>query len=183
MLPDESWGSRKDKSAGDIGLMKTLNFEMSALTRRNIGIIDVNAKACYDRILRPIGALACYKHGLPLHTCCWLLTLLNSIKHHIITHNGILKEYYQHTDEIKLHGFGQGSCEAPVIWLLISSIIFLSMQDWAQGLQWQDTSGKTKIKRYSDAFVDDANLWNNSSQNSNTLVKLMKKELLVKNQD
>ena len=65
--PEENWGSHKNKSVGDIGFMRSLNMELSTLTWRNLMLIDLDAKSCYERILRPIRISACYKYGLPLH--------------------------------------------------------------------------------------------------------------------
>ena len=36
----------------------------------------------------------------------------------------------------RLHGIGQGSTAAPIVWLLISSIMLISMKTWSQGVSW-----------------------------------------------
>ena len=50
-LPDEAWGNRKNRAAGDVGLQKIITLELSALTRKTLGQIDLDAKSCYNRIL------------------------------------------------------------------------------------------------------------------------------------
>ena len=93
-LADETWGSRKQRSAGDVGLHKTITLELSALSRTPLSQIDLDAKSCYGRITRQIAAQTCYKFGIPREFCIWFTLLLNKQRHHIITANGILKRTY-----------------------------------------------------------------------------------------
>ena len=123
-LPDNNWGSRGN--SGDLGLLKILTMEMSSLTYTTLGQIDLDASACYDRIIRPVALLACYKYGLPLLCCSWLNMVMDLQEFHLVTGHGRSKTYYS-SASTRLHGIGQGSCKVPVIWLLISSIIFLSL--------------------------------------------------------
>ena len=177
LLPNDNWGSRHLHSSGDLGLQRVLTLELSTLTRTSLGQIDLDAKSCYDRILRPVAILACYKFGLPINLCCWLMLVLESQDHHILTTNGRSKRGYTSTPQTRLHGIGQGSCAAPVIWLLISSVLFLSMRQWAQGVTWRSPNRKTTTIRYADAFVDDSTIWVNNIANSHLLVKRMQHDL------
>ena len=159
LLADECWGTRKIRSAGDLGLQKVLTMELSGLTRQNIGQMDLDARACYDRINRPLAAQTCYKYGLPQAFCWWFLQLLNQQEHHIVLQTGVANKSYKHTPANSHHGIGQGSTAAPIIWLLISSTIFLAMQQWATGITWKDPTGTQVNFRIADVYVDDATLW------------------------
>ena len=177
LLPEDNWGGRQLRSAGNLGLQRVLTMQMSTLTRTTLGQIDLDAKSCYDRIIRPVAILACYKFGLPIHLCCWLIQVMESQQHHIITTNGRSKQQYSSTPECRLHGVGQGSSSAPTIWLLISSVLFLSMQKWAQGVHSKSPHPSPALTRYTDAFVDNTALWANNIEDPKALVQKMEEDL------
>lgn len=176
-LAGETWGSRRKRSAGDLGLMKLLTTEMSTLTRTTIGQIDLDAKSCYDRMIRRIVMQACYKHGVPEKFCKWFNTVLESQEHNITTNNGISKGSYKSTTDTKVHGIGQGSTAAPVTWLLLSSIIFQSMRSWAQGMTWESPDKTQQTHRIADTYVDDTTLWFNRADNTQNLLEIMETDL------
>ena len=177
ILPEDNWGGRQMRSAGDLGLQRVLTLQLSSLTRTTLGQIDLDAKSCYDRIIRPVAILACYKFGLPINLCCWLLAILETPQHHLLTTNGRSKGYYASTPYQRLHGAGQGSSSAPTLWLLISSILFISMRNWAQGIKWTSPQGDPVLKRYTDAFVDDTAIWANSIQDPHEMAKRLQADL------
>ena len=169
-LPDDNWGSRGNSS--DLGLLKILTLEMSFLTYKTLGQIDLDAKACYDQIIRPIALLACYKYGLPLLCCSWLNMVMDLQEFHLVTGHGHSQRHYSR-NTTRLHGIGQGSCEAPVMWLLISSIIFLSLRTYSPGVTWTTTARNITQTRYADAFVDDTTLWINGTTEPEALIRKM----------
>ena len=136
-------GGRQLRSAGDLGLQRVLTLQLSTLTRTTLGQVDLDAKLCYDCIIRPIAVIACYKFGMPINLCCWLMVVLQSAQHHILTTNGRSLQSYTSSPEHRLHEAGQGSSSAPTIWLLISSILFISMRQWAQGVRWSSPKKRT----------------------------------------
>ena len=176
-LPDEAWGNRKLRASGDVGLQKVITFELGALTRQPLGQIDLDAKSCYDRILRPVGILACYKFGLPITMCCWVSQVLEQQEHHLVTINGRSSEGYTSTREHRMHGIGQGSTAAPIIWLLISSIMLISMKTWSQGVSWESPDGEIVTKRHADSYVDDTTLWLNGMSDVQNLKTRMQSDL------
>ena len=100
ILPEDNWGGRQMRSAGDLGLQRVLTLQLSSLTRTTLGQIDLDAKSCYDRIIRPVAILACYKFGMPINLFCWLLVILETPQHHLLTTNGCSKGYYESTQEL-----------------------------------------------------------------------------------
>ena len=175
--PGQQLGRTNTLLIGRFRTTKVLTIEHSALTRTTIGQTNIDAKLCYDRILRPVAALASYKYGLPLNICQWVILILNLQEYYIITTNGKSKENYKWPKSHPLHGIGQGSTAAPIIWLLISSTLFLSMQKWMKGITTQRQDGKHKTTRYADAFVDNTAVWANKEPSTTALLQRMEKEL------
>ena len=176
-LVGETLGSQRKRSAGDLGLMKLLTSEMSSLTRTTIGQIDLDAKACYDRMIRRIVMQVCYKHGVPESFCDWFNTVLESQEHYISTSNGISESSDQSSEENRLHGIGQGSTAAPVAWLLLSSTIFQSMRAWAKGMKWESLDSKRDTHRIADMYVDYTTMWFNQVDHTQNLLKIMESDL------
>ena len=69
-LANETWGSQKRHTAGDLGLKKLLTYELSALRRTTLGQIDLNVKSCYNRMTREIAIQTCYAFGTPDFFVC-----------------------------------------------------------------------------------------------------------------
>lgn len=88
-----------------------------------------------------------------------------------------IKKIYKWRKSHPLHGIEQGSMAAPIIWLLISSTLFLSMRKWMKGITTQAPDGQHKTTRYADAFVDDTTLWANQEPSTTALLQRMENEL------
>lgn len=176
-LADETWGTRKRRATGDLGLKKLLTYEMSALTRTTLGQIDLNAKSCYDRMTREIVAQACYSFRTPVYFCMWMYHLLRQQQHYVILPSGKSGKPYGHQPHQPHHGIGQGSTAAPVVWLLISSLMFQSMRRWAHGVSWESPDKKMQTHQVADVYVDDATLWVNNIHSPSQLVKQMELDL------
>eukprot|EP00957_Ditylum_brightwellii_P062738 4761367-Ditylum_brightwellii.AAC.1 len=58
------------------------------MQRANATFTDCNAKACYDRIITIITALAGYKAGLPANACILLVKALKQMEYSIVTTYG-----------------------------------------------------------------------------------------------
>ena len=131
---------------------------MSTLTCTTLGQIDLDAKSCYDCIIRLVDILACYKFDFLINVCCWLMMVMESQQHHVITSNSRSTRAYSSTPTHPLHGAGQGSSSAPMIWLLISLILFISTRQWTKGVRWASPTQEPDLIKYTDAFVDDTTL-------------------------
>lgn len=176
-LDDKTWGSRKQRAAGDLRLKKLLTYELSALRRTTLRQIDLDAKSCYDRMTRELAIQTCYTFGTPEIFCLWLYSLLRNQKHYILLPSGKSEIPYGHSKQQHHHGIGQGSTAAPVVWLLISSLMFQSMRGWATGVKWGSPDGKITTHQVADVYVDDATLWINQINSPQQLVRRMESDL------
>lgn len=170
-------GGRQLRSAGDLGLQQVLTLQLSTLTWTTLGQVGLDAKLCYDCIIRPIAVIACYKFGMPINLCCWLMAVLETSQHHILTTNRRFIKSYTSSLEHHLHGASQGSSSAPTIWLLISSILFFPMRQWAQGVRWSSPKKDLIIRRYTDAFVDNTTLWANNITDPYKMAQRLQQDL------
>ena len=88
------------------------------------GAIQYNdAKACYDRLIEAqcnlsLRALGCPSDILKLHS-----KVMQEIRYHVKTTNGIAKEFSTHTNE-PFWGAGQGACDASARCTATSATMF-----------------------------------------------------------
>mgnify|MGYP000208384865 CR=1 FL=1 len=159
---DETWGSRKGKSATDALLLKILTYLLSELTLTSLGSFNNDAKACYDRIVILLAMLRARQLGMPASICEIVAKINTDAKFHIKTQMGVSEEYFSHSEEKPIHGSGQGRRDSTDEWLNLSSMIIKLMHEVSQGVSFSDPLSTAEIKRLIDAFVDDATIFNNA---------------------
>jgi hypothetical protein len=93
-------------------------------------------------------------HELPFNE------FLRQAQHHLKTKLGLSDEFYSNLDSV-LHGTGQGSKASPVIWVAISSVILILIQQQSEGVTMVDPECIEHLKRWMDGFVDDTTAWLN----------------------
>jgi hypothetical protein len=81
-----------------------------------------------------------------------LLTAEFSVK----TKYGISSETYTSTADNPIHGLGQGSRMAPVLWLTMCCLLFKAMSKMCSGAEICNPRNTTLHQRTGDGFVDDA---------------------------
>ena len=69
---------------------------------------------------------------------------------------GTTESYYQHCWLMPIYGSGQGSGNSPGLWVLISTVLFTSLDSLAHGATYSMPDGKYKIRITMVGFVDDS---------------------------
>lgn len=92
------------------------------------------------------------------------------------------EEFYQYCKAYPIYGSGQGSGSSPVLWIIISSILFDSHQQHSHGAQYSSPDHSTYINFSMIGFVDDSssqvNVFDNHNKdNMEQLIPKMEKDL------
>lgn len=161
-ISDENYGGRNNRSAIDVVLKKVFTLTTYHLTRTNAAITDCDAKACYDRILPHVMALANIKAGLPKKPATLFMNVLHNMKYHITTGLGISKLANTNSKKTPIYGIGQGATDAPAQWTLMSDIIQKIHNNRAYGTIITNPTKTIKESRSLDMFVDDASMLHTS---------------------
>jgi hypothetical protein len=159
LLGDEQSGSRADRSAIDVLVLKQCLYSIMRLARRNGASFDNDAKSCYDRIVMLVASLCSQKMGMPKEACELFLKTLDKVRYHIKTKTGISDESYGTTEDLTMHGPGQGGRGSPSIWVTISSIIMECLRERSTGMTVSDPKAEVTEEIYSSGFVDDVTTW------------------------
>ena len=155
LLHDSQFGSRPGCHALGAVFLKLLSYEICRLTRTSFASFDNDAKSCYDRIIISMAMYLCQQLGMPLAPCLMVALCLQNARYYIKTKFGISTAYYSSCSDFPTHGPGQGSRMAPLLWLLISCLLFKVMCELCEGASFTNPQHSLSLKRTGDGFVDD----------------------------
>lgn len=105
-------------------LIEELQLELSRVSRKMIAQISYDATSCYDRIPPALAMLISCKFGMAQSVTSANTHTLEEAQYRIRTDLGLAPTGYSHSLEHPIYGTGQGSANSPVLWLLISSILY-----------------------------------------------------------
>lgn len=157
-LGNEQWGGRKEKSAPDMGLSAALTFDYCKMSGTSIGYVDLDAAACFTRIIRSIAILGFLKVGAHTSFATWYLSLMDQMKHHLVTTYGVGPSSFPEND-LQFEGVGQGSTTAGNAWTILDSMIVKEYNKHVILLTITCPSRQVVVTKTSDTFVDDRKLW------------------------
>jgi hypothetical protein len=160
-LHDGQWGCRPGRHAIGAVMLKVMSYEIARITRTPLGSFDMDAASCFDRIIMALGLLLCRRQGVPSGPCLMAATVLLYASFYIKTTHGISENWYSSSPESPTHGPGQGSRIGPALWVLLSCLMFIAMEESCHGAEFCDPTNTVSHQRTGDGFVDDvANVFN-----------------------
>ena len=164
----DQYGSRKRRSATDPTFNTTLFHDHLALTRQNAVKFNNDAQACYDWIIPSLANLILQRAGLDPLIARIHGMVLRDAKYYVKTALGISSNFYQHSEVAPVFGTGQGACHSPLVWAIISSLLFQLHTTSSHGANIISPTGSTKFSI--SGFVDDANNFTSGYMEPHTLL-------------
>eukprot|EP00978_Attheya_sp_CCMP212_P027159 scaffold90661_cov61-Attheya_sp.AAC.1 len=113
MLANKQWGGRPGHTAIDLVMSKEMITTVHPLMRKNGAITDVDAMACYDRIVPSIIWLAYWKAGATWNIVQLFACSLLALQYYIVTAFGISNLKNSHSRKSQFLGPGQGATDSP----------------------------------------------------------------------
>ena len=158
MIPDEQAGARKHRMAITSVLEKVLVMDIIRMRKLTAVVMSNDAKACYDRIVLWLAAIAICRLGIPAEPMQSMILTLQKARHSIKTAYGLSTRTYSRFGNMPLQGVGQGNGAGPTIWAAISAILITIMhqEDW--GFSIISCFTMLSIALIGFAFVDDTDL-------------------------
>lgn len=157
-LPEEHY-SRKQSTAEDACLDKTLTFDISRQTHTPMAIMSVDAAQCYDRVHHGLMSLVWLALTRDLPTVRILLSCLGDMKIYTRTGYGDSDTFFGGQGDSPACGLGQGSKAAPASWIQLSSILVKIYKEKGFGAMMEDPVTKAIIHSIGCMFVDDTDLY------------------------
>ncbi len=87
---NDQYGSWPRKACIDVVFQKMMTYNFARLTRTEMCTLDNNATSCFDKQLPNFSTFICKKFGMPEKACKIFADILDDIRYHIKTSNGIL---------------------------------------------------------------------------------------------
>ena len=157
-MPAYQHGFRPNKTAIGIATLKRLSYDFLALTRQNAIIFNNDAKACFDRIVPIVAAIAMRHQGLDKWSTASFLEILLGMRYQIRTALGISENDFSNLHDTLL-GVLQGVGWSTTTWLLISVILLCCIEKRSPGINIINPQQTIHLKRAAETFADDADLW------------------------
>jgi hypothetical protein len=109
-------------------MLTELTNDLCRLLKHNLTRFDIDASACYNRIIVTLGMLAARRcsmseNAVRTHTAC-----LQFMKYMVKTMRGISEDNYSGTPFSPLFGTGQGSGSSPAVWLTLVVILMNTLE-------------------------------------------------------
>jgi hypothetical protein len=124
-LATEQWGGRPGRTAIDLVMSKEMFNTIHHLLRKNGAITDVDATACYDRMVPNLIWLAYWKAGATWNIVQLLACSLLALQYYIVTAFGKSNLKNFHSRLSQFLGPGQGASDSPFAWALISTYLII----------------------------------------------------------
>ncbi len=157
-LPEEHY-SKKQSTAEDACLDKTLTFDISRQAHTPMAIMSVDAAQCYDRVHHGLMSLVWLALIRDLPAVRILLSCLGDMKIYTRTGYGDSTSFFGGREAMPLCGLGQGSKAAPPSWVQLSSIFIKIYKAHGFGAKLSDPVTKALIHSIGCLFVDDTDLY------------------------
>jgi hypothetical protein len=122
LMPEEIF-SKKNRTADNGGLAKTLFYIIARQTRLLAAIASVDVSNCYDRIVHAMALLIFQSLEVEDMAVAAMLETIQEMKFFLQMAYGDLKDFAGSTIEVKTQGLGQGNGASPEGWCVISIMI------------------------------------------------------------
>ncbi len=126
LMPEEIF-SKRNCTADNGGLAKTLFYDIAWQIRLPVAIASVDASNCYDWIVHAMALLIFQSFGVEDMAVAAMLETIQEMKFFLHTAYGDSKDFVGSSIEIKMQGLGQGNGASPAGWCVISIMILRRM--------------------------------------------------------
>src|SRR4051812_41155322 len=123
-LAPHQYSSCKGHTVHNAALNITLTHKYLLITCTNALEFNNDASACYDRIIPNLANLIVQQASLDPKIANLHGSVLLQAHYHLKTDKGISDGSYNHSDPNPVFGTGQGATHSPIMWAIISSVLF-----------------------------------------------------------
>ena len=122
-----------------------------------MGIVELDATLCYDRIIKTVGIIVLLIFRMGSHSARWFLSFLDSLKFHITINGKIGQQTFPYKGET-YEDAGQGLIGAGGFWTGTDSTITKEYHKTSYPAIMADPQKDYTIVKDSTIFVDDLTL-------------------------
>ena len=145
---DNQYGGRKGRQPQSAILNK--------LQAEDAGLLDNDAKACYDRALPYLTAFMLRRLGMPHFLSRFMCVVLKQMEYKIKLSNGMTASYSNNNKDV--FGTGQGAGWSPTCWAANSDVISHSMEKYTPGMTLVHPQNGGICRRHKHGCVTGGNI-------------------------
>ena len=169
LIAKEQYGSRKNLSAVDHSLNKTLTYDLIRQRKIPGAVCSNDAKSCYDRIVHSVASLAMQRMGMEQAPIVCMFTTIQNLDHYIRTVYGNSElSFSGKLWTVPIQGVGQGNGAGPQIWAVVSTPVLNMLRAEGYGAFFEASISHEKMSFVGYAFVDDTDLVVTAKKESDT---------------
>lgn len=156
VIPDDTFGSRENKSSIEVSLCRMLFFDLVRQLRFNVVLGSYDAQSCYDRVVHSFTSMAVRAMGITMQIINTMLCAIQMMQFHLRTGFGDSKETYGSDSKRRpFQGLCQGNGASPALWLLISSFLLMYLANEGHSMQITSDITYSLLSYVALMFVDD----------------------------
>jgi hypothetical protein len=129
-------------------------------------MMATDAAACYGRIITYLLNVCVCRHGLPKNACVAKGMTVFEMLRKVRTAYGESDAFYTSVGDDFMHGEFQGKTSSPPSWAIYTISMIRALGKFNPGVNIKCVEGIHTIHRLADMFVDDNDMWTESSDNS-----------------
>ena len=152
---EATYGGRKHKSCHQALTRIQYTAEHSRLTRLPIGLVDIDAAGCFDRLVGLFNSLIGQSNGLTQATASCQAEVLHNMKHYVKTKRGVSHAYIQRSENLLLEGNGQGNAASGPGWHGHNELLCKVYSALIEGSTIQNPDRTIEFIQWLLSFVDD----------------------------
>jgi len=122
-------------------------------------IVDNDATACFDQMIKAPNNLACLQHGADPKYIQLHAQTQQALKYHLKHKYGISSEYNTNSNNTPWYGMGQGAGDASNWWVIGTDSMLDACSEKAHGWIVPSPTPHNLLKQTLKAFIDDVNLF------------------------
>ena len=157
LVHSSTYGSIPNRTAQDAVMEKTLSLDMMRVKKVSGAVFDCDAKGCYDRIIAALQSVTCRRLGITRTTSLFFARMWRVCRHFVRTRHGTSSDFYMSSGAEMLYGIGQGNGAGPAFWLSNLIVMFLVLETFCMGMQFESPWGMI-YRSVGLGYVDDVTL-------------------------
>jgi hypothetical protein len=152
---DATYGGRKGKGCHQALNRIQYTTLYSRTMRQPLGLVDVDASGCFDRMVGRLLSLINQCNGMTQEAASCQAEVLHNMKHFVKTTKGISEQYIQRTKHTLLEGNGQGNAASVPGWHGHNEIMCKVYKKIMHGSKIVSPDRKIDFEQWLSSFIDD----------------------------
>ena len=152
---DATYGGRKGKGCHQALNRIQYTTLYSRIMRQLMGLVDVDATGCFDRMVGRLLSLINQCNGMSQEAAACQAEVLHNMKHYVKTTRGISENYIERSKDALLEGNGQGNAASVPGWHGHNELLCKIYKKLIHGSKITSPDRRIDFEQWLTSFIDD----------------------------